>query len=333
MSVDVSVVVPTRDRVDLLSCAVGTALDQDAVAVEVVVVDDASTDGTAEWLANQTDARLRVIRHATQRGVSAARNSGIREARGTWTAFLDDDDAWAPDKLVSQVSAAAEAGRGWVYTGEVHVDERFRLLGGGPPLAPTEAMAMLSSFNTLPSGASNVMVRSDLLTVVGDFDTSLRRTEDWEMWIRLAKTGPPAWVRRPLVAYRHHRGNADTDPSPMVTEPIVLAHRHGITVDHRGMLRRAAWACMQDGKRMTAAGYYLRSAAHGDVRSLGRAVVAMTHPAVGTPDVYRLVGWTAEARAWAAGAEPWLAPLRDQEPPGRPLTGRRRSAQSPGRGL
>ena len=80
MSVDVSVVVPTRDRVDLLSCAVGTALGQDAVAVEVVVVDDASTDGTAEWLANQTDARLRVIRHATQRGVSAARNSGIREA-------------------------------------------------------------------------------------------------------------------------------------------------------------------------------------------------------------------------------------------------------------
>ena len=78
-----------------------------------------------------------VIRHATQRGVSAARNSGIREARGTWTAFLDDDDAWAPDKLVSQLSAATAAGRGWVYTGDVHVDERLRLLGGGPPLSPT----------------------------------------------------------------------------------------------------------------------------------------------------------------------------------------------------
>jgi hypothetical protein len=68
------------------------------------------------------------------------------------------------------------------------------------------------------------------------------------------------------------------------------------------------------------------------MRSLARAVVAMTHPAVGTPDVYRLVGWTAEARVWAADAEPWLAPLRDQEPAGRPLTGRPGSAQSPGRG-
>jgi glycosyltransferase involved in cell wall biosynthesis len=270
MSVEVSVVIPTCGRVDLLSCAVGAALGQD-VDVEVVVVDDACADGTAQWLADQADARLRVVRHATQRGVSAARNSGIREARGTWIAFLDDDDAWAPDKLESQLSAAAAAGRGWVYTGDVHVDERLRLLGGGPPMSPTDAMAMLSSYNTLSSGASNVMVRADLLAAVGDFDTSLRRTEDWDMWIRLAKTGPPAWVRRPLVAYRHHRGNASTDPSPMVSEPRLLAHRYGISVDLTGMMRRAAWSCLQDGRRLKAAGYYLRAVVHGDMRSLGRA--------------------------------------------------------------
>lgn len=333
MSVDVSVVVPTRGRVDLLRYAVGTALGQDEVAVEVVVVDDASTDGTAQWLADQSDTRIRVVRHATPRGVSAARNSGIREARGTWTAFLDDDDAWAPDKLVSQLSAATAAGCGWVYTGDVHVDERLRLLGGGPPLSPADAMAMLPSHNTLPSGASNVMVRTELLAAVGDFDTSLRRTEDWDMWIRLAKTGPPAWVRRPQVAYRHHRGNADTDPSPMVSEPILLAHRYGISVDLPGMMRRAAWSCLQDGRRAKAAGYYLRAVAHGDVRSLGRAAVALTHPAVGTRDVYRLIGWTAEARKWAAGAEAWLAPLRELESPGRVSSSRRGRAQSSGRGL
>jgi len=194
-------------------------------------------------------------------------------------------------------------------------------------------MAMLSSYNTLPAGASNVMVRADLLAAVGPFDTSLRRTEDWDLWIRLARTGPPACVRRPLVAYRHHLGNARTDPSPMVSEPRLLARRYGITVDLPGMMRRAAWACLQDGRRVKAASYYLRAVAHGDVRSLGRAAVAMTHPAAGTGEVYRLIGWTAEAREWAAGAESWLAPLREEGPPGRPPSGGRGSAQSPGRGL
>ena len=331
MSVEVSVVIPTRGRVDLLSCAVGTALVQ-GVDVEVVVVDDASADGTAAWLANQKDSRLRVIRHTTRRGVSAARNSGIRVAGGTWVAFLDDDDAWAPDKLESQLSAARAAGCGWVYTGDVHVDERLRLLGGGPPLSPADALAMLSSQNTLPSGASNVMVRADLLAAVGDFDTSLRRTEDWDMWIRLARTGPPAWVCRPQVAYRHHRGNANTDPAPMVSEPTLLAHRYGITVDRAAMMRRAAWTCLQDGRRGKAAGYYLRAVARGDIRSLGRAAVAMTHPAVGTREVYRLVEWTDQARDWARGAESWLAPLRQPQRQGGASPGRGGSAQSSGRG-
>src|SRR6266542_1529901 len=109
MSIDVSVVIPTRGRVDFLSCAVGAALGQQGVNVEVVVVDDASPDGTASWVAKQREDRLRLVRQDTQRGVSAARNSGVQAARGTWVAFLDDDDAWAPDKLESQLSAATTA--------------------------------------------------------------------------------------------------------------------------------------------------------------------------------------------------------------------------------
>jgi hypothetical protein len=96
---------------------------------------------------------------------------------------------------------------------------------------------------------------------------------------------------------------------------MLLANRYGITVDLAAMMRRAAWTCLQDGSRVKAAGYYLRAVARGDIRSLGRAAVAMTHPAVGTREVYRLVPWPAEAREWAAGAESWLAPLR-VAPPG-----------------
>jgi GT2 family glycosyltransferase len=323
MSADVTVVIPTCGRLDLLRCSVATALGQDGVSVEVVVVDDDSPDGTGAWVAGQGDPRLRVVSHSARRGVSAARNTGIEAARGRWVAFCDDDDVWAPDKLASQLAAAAAPGCRWVYTGEVHVDERLRLLGGGPPLPPADAMAMLGSVNSIPAGGSTVVVRAELLAEVGPFDTGLRRTEDWDMWLRLARTGPPASVRRPLVGYRHHRGNARTDPAPMVTEPAVLARRYGIAVDHAAMLRRAAWTCLQGGRRSTAAAYYLRAAARGDLRSLARAGAALTHPAAGGGEAYRLLQWSPDARRWAAEAESWLAPLRDRrhgltgQPPGR----------------
>jgi hypothetical protein len=294
----------------MLACSVAVALGQRSVDVEVVVVDDASADGTAGWLAARRDPRVRVVRHDTRRGVAAARNSGIEAARGRWVAFLDDDDVWAPDKLASQLAAATASGRGWIYTGEVHVDLELRLLGGGPPLLPEEALRLLGSVNSIPAGGSTVLVRADLLAAAGPFDTSLRRTEDWDMWIRLARTGPPDCVSRPLAGYRHHRGNARTDPAPMVTEPALLARRHGIAVDSRAMLRRAAWTCLQDGRRAAAASYYLRAAARGDLRSVARAGVALAHPAVGRGEVYRLLDWPVEARDWAAGAESWLAPLR-----------------------
>jgi hypothetical protein len=97
----------------------------------------------------------------------------------------------------------------------------------------------------------------------------------------------------------------------MVREPRLLARRYGMPVDSAAMLRRAGWVCLQDGRRLRAAGYYLRAVTRGDVRSLGRAAVAVTHPVVGTSEIYRLLTWTPEARAWAAAAESWLAPLRE----------------------
>jgi hypothetical protein len=115
----------------------------------------------------------------------------------------------------------------------------------------------------------------------------------------------------------------------MVTEPAQLARRHGISVDSRAMLRRAAWTCLQDGRRTAAAGYYLRAAVRGDVRSVARAGAALVHPAVGRGEVYRLLDWPPEARLWAAGAESWLAPLRarprlDDPAPGGQAAGRGR---------
>ena len=199
---DVSVVIPTRDRPDLLALTLRSALWQEDVSMEVLVVDDGVRPDTRTVTTQLGAERVRLLRNAGPPGVSGARNSGIAAARGRWIAFLDDDDLWAPGKLSSQLTAADEASAGWVYAGDVTVDETLRVRDGAPPPSPEAVVAELRHHNAVPAGASNVVVRRDLLATVGRFDPQLRTSEDWDLWLRLARTGLPACVQRPLVALR-----------------------------------------------------------------------------------------------------------------------------------
>ncbi len=305
----VSVVVPTRDRPNLLAQTLLSVRAQRDVDLEILVVDDASGDPSATAAARVPDPRVRVLSHATPLGVAAARNRGIAGAAGAWIAFVDDDDLWAPDKLSSQLAAAERAGRSWVYAGAVKIDRDACVLGGGPPPPPERVTADLRRYNSVPAGASNVVVRADLLARAGVFDPELRRTEDWDLWLRLARHGPPAWVRRPLVAYRQHVGNAVTDPEAMVTEPALLGRRYAIPVDHVAMLRRAAWTCLRAGRRGAALRYYARAVLAGDLRSVGRAGVALAHPAVGSEALHRLLPSGPRRDEWAGEAQAWLREL------------------------
>jgi glycosyltransferase involved in cell wall biosynthesis len=305
----VSVVVPSHNRARLLRRTLRSILAQHLSDIEVVVVDDGSTDDTSS-VAGAADPRVVVVRNAKPAGVSAARNRGIAAARGDWIAFCDDDDLWSPDKLARQLMAADQVGANWAYAGDVNVDERLRVLSGGPPPDPEAVVALLPRWNPLASGGSNVMVRSDVLAAVGGFDPALRRTEDWDLWIRIARRGPPACVREPLVAYRFHAGNVVSDPGEMVDEARQLAARYGIPVDVTAMHRRAAWAALRGGRRLLAVRYYARAIAGGDLRSLGRVSVALVHPAVGSDRLFSLLGrdpdWIAEAERWLeAFAKAW----------------------------
>src|SRR4051812_37930708 len=124
----VSVVIPTRDRWPILGRALASALGQEAVAVEVVLVDDGSREPAPAWVTGIADSRVRLLRHEASRGVARARNRGLEEATGRWVAFLDDDDLWAPDKLAVQVRAAGERDAVLAYTGVLWVDERGTVL-------------------------------------------------------------------------------------------------------------------------------------------------------------------------------------------------------------
>jgi len=302
---DVSVVIPTHNRKRLLGQTLRSALAQRGLDFEVLVMDDGSTDGTADGVAALGDHRVRLLRHQRPRGVAAARNTGVAAAHGAWVAFLDDDDLWAPDKLARQLDTAQAEGRDWVYAGAVEVDGAGRLLGGAPPPPPSVLLAQLTRRNPMPAGSSNVMVRATLLAEAGGFDPALRHLADWDLWLRLARQARPTWVAAPLVAYRIHRAQATMDTSGMVAEARVLQARHG--ADPRAIHRWAAWSQLRAGHRWAAVAAYAAAVRTGDVASVARSAVALLspHPTL----VRRPLRQTATAPDWQLGAQAWLAEL------------------------
>ena len=162
-------VVPTRDRWSLLSRhALPSALGQEGVEVEVVVVDDGSTDGTPELVEALGGERVKLVRQAASRGPAAARNAGIGVARGDWVAFLDDDDLWSPVKLTMQLGAVGDAG--WGYCGGVVVDERLEVVDTLAVRSVSAIAEELRSGNVVAAGSSSVIARTDLLRSLGGFD-------------------------------------------------------------------------------------------------------------------------------------------------------------------
>jgi glycosyltransferase involved in cell wall biosynthesis len=262
---NVSVVIPTRNRSALLATTLRSVVRQQEVEFEIVVVDEASTDDTQSVIDAFGDPRIRVVHHDTPRGVATARNAGAAVARGEWLGFLDDDDLWAPDKLVRQLKAAIEAGRDWVYAGAVNLIDGFRIAHGQPPLPPDRVMAAIRRYDAVPGGGSNVIVRRATWLRAGPFDARLRNTEDWEMWIRLAALGPPAWVCSPLVARRLHSSNSSLDVDEIVRGTKLIEVLHDTRADWGRMHRWMAQSSLRNGQRRAALLHFARAAARGEI--------------------------------------------------------------------
>jgi glycosyltransferase involved in cell wall biosynthesis len=324
---EITVVVPTHNRSDLLGLTLRSVVWQQDVELEVIVVDDGSIDDTSEVVAAFGDPRIRLIRLDVPQGVSAARNRGIAEARAEWIAFLDDDDLWAPDKLASQLRAVKnDTGNTWVYAGAVNVDGLTRVRGGAPPLPPDRFAELLPRSNPMPGGCSNALMRTETLQRIGGFDTGLRILADWDLWLRLVRHGSPSCVRRPLIAYRIHSANMSLDAKGMLAELGAIERRHGSSVDRSGFARYVAGLRLRAGRRGGALWLFLRAAAAGpvtgfitrlpgDIRLVIGELLRAARGRIGLPLSRRTVliqERTALAdpnRSWKAEAENWLAAL------------------------
>jgi len=258
----VTVVIPTRNRPDFLYLTLTSVLRQRDVDLRVVVVDDASTEDVTSVVSRCADPRVKVARHVVRKGVSAARNRGVAEATTEWVAFCDDDDLWSPEKLVRQLVSVRAVDAEWAYAGCVFVDAQLEIHGGAPPLPAEALIAALRSYNAVPAGASNVIVRTDVFRDVGGFDESLTHVPDWDLWLRLAQHGAAASVNSPLVAYRMHGANASLRTAEMLAELTLLERRHGLTRTRSFFYRHLAHLCLRSNRLREALTYFLRALLH-----------------------------------------------------------------------
>jgi len=201
----ISVIIPTYNYARFLGEAIDSAFAQTSPSLEVIVVDDGSTDATPEVLAAYSD-RIRVIRQKNQ-GVAMARNAGIAAARGEYLAFLDSDDAWYPRKLELQLPRfEAEPALGLVHCGAETIDSAGRTLKmsvGGMEGRVAEAMLRLDREVINPQGSS-IVVPKRVAEEIGGFDRRLPPSEDWDFCYRIAARYPIGYVAEVLVRYRLH---------------------------------------------------------------------------------------------------------------------------------
>jgi glycosyltransferase involved in cell wall biosynthesis len=225
-----SAIIPTFNRAAFVARAIEGALAQELPRdgqVEVIVVDDESTDTTAEVVASYAD-RITFIRQ-TNRREGAARNTGAANARGTYYAFLDSDDYWLPGKLAGDLARFELGDRPClVYSRGRNVDPADRVLGERRlPTPEGDVFWQLAREAFIPM--STVAVRADAFRTCGGFveDRDLSGTADWELWMRLAARWPVGFVDQTTTCIRVHERNMSADPSYM--ERAMLAGvRHAL---------------------------------------------------------------------------------------------------------
>lgn len=304
---EVSVVISTFDRARFLEQALWTALGQRDVDHEVIVVDNGSTDETAALLAGIDDHRLRVHRNEVSLGSVGGRNTGLEMARGDWVGCLDDDDLWAPGKLADQLAAARRARATWVYTGCVHIDGSGRVLSGRPPPPPATVMAELPTRFLVPGGMSNVLWQREALDDGGLIDPELPFPADWDVCLRLARSGDPAGVRAPSVGYRQHGANMSANSARYQEQLRRLEAKHlprddHTTIDWGAQARFVASEELRTGARGDALAAYGRAIRHGDLASVPRAGAALVPRALQAWLHVNLVS----DRDWIRAGEAWL---------------------------
>ena len=292
-------IVCTRNRAGLLAQALSSVRGQTFGDFEIVVVDDASSDGTGEVLAAFAGQDLRVVRHRERRGYVAAVNAGLAAARGEYVAFLDDDDLWRPAKLERQVAALDAAGPdvGWVYTWrELFDDATGRVLR---TVRKTMEGDILDDVLALdwPGPPSTWLMRASALGEIDGFrippGTRSARSSDVDVVRRLCLRGVRvAAVPAVLVRKRVHAGQmtADLDAAAVFHRAHLARFAAELAARPRALAQvrlRLAWVELRRGRARAAGRLALAAFAHSP---RGAAALVVRHRWIVGPLMRRFLG-------------------------------------------
>jgi glycosyltransferase involved in cell wall biosynthesis len=238
----------------MLTRAIRSVLQQTFRDFELVVVNDASPDNTANVLAAIADPQVRTVELDHNSGLPAARNAGIAIARGEWVAFLDDDDEWLPGKLEAQlerVDTSSDPRTSGVYSlFAVRTREGLVPSRRTPPFPEGQVLEHIFT-NGIPIVPSVFMVRRGALFDIGGFDESLVHGEDRDCWLRLAQAGHHFVAAPAMLAVYHedHKGRLSDDGVASLKSLIAFRRRWGETA--REALGPEQYAEVLRGRRRT----------------------------------------------------------------------------------
>ncbi len=203
----VSVIIPTYNQANFIDKAIESVLQQTYQDFEIIVINDGSTDNTEEIIRGFEDKRVKYIKkYKKNRGISIARNIGIKVARGKYIALLDSDDEWLPEKLDKQIKILQDGSPelGVVYSNLCYIDKKGKNMNKlRNPKKEGYIYKDLLGGNYVGT-PSTLLIRKECFNRVGLFDDLLNSQEDWDMWIRIAKYYRFALIKIPLVKYRLH---------------------------------------------------------------------------------------------------------------------------------
>jgi glycosyltransferase involved in cell wall biosynthesis len=246
----VSVIIPSYNSAAYLRLALQSVLRQSYTSLQAIVVDDGSTDASQQVIHQLADPRLLYV-HQNNRGVAAARNTGIRLAQGEYLAFLDADDEWDPAFLDECVSVIRRKGRAisGAYTSYVYVDDAGSVLPqpGAPVVPGRDLYAQLVRENILL--IHSVVLRSDVARAVGGFDVMLPAQEDWDFWLRVTRRHILQGLPHALARYRVRPNSRSFDACKMHES------RMRVVAKHFGPLRDHGVGCPRAKREAYAYGY------------------------------------------------------------------------------
>ncbi|WP_431301939.1 glycosyltransferase family 2 protein [Sediminicoccus sp. BL-A-41-H5] len=301
-----SVIIPTRNCLEWLPRAMASALAVPVDGLEVIIVDDGSTDGTAAFLATAeaNGLPIRVLRRTGGEGAAAARNAGLAVARAPVVGFLDADDIWQPDRIAERLAwhkAHPETALSFGEYETLYADNRRepRLIGYMPRFAAAVAppdepwtgdIGWLGAggaglvYGENPVCTSVVLASRAAVEAVGAFDVSLGQAEDWDLWIRLALHGPVAYAPRPQGLHMHRADSLSSEVRAGCLAVATVLDRYAGAIRARDA---GAWRC-------------------------GRAFVAEARAELAEEEGRRLahLGWQARAWFWQPSRRRWRSCLR-----------------------